>query len=65
MRQIQQLVWRIPGVCKYHAVFAREYWRMIIDNQYGAALREIIRTLYKYKKVEKLKGNLKPTMCAR
>ena len=47
-------------VCKYHVVFTPKYRRKIIYNQYRTDLREIIRTLCKYKGVEKLEGNMMP-----
>ena len=47
-------------VCKYHVVFTPKYRRKIIDNQYRADLREIIRTLCKYKGVEIVEGNMMP-----
>ena len=50
-------------VCKYHVVFTPKYRRKIIYNQYRADLREIIRTLCKYKGVEILEGNMMPDRC--
>ena len=47
-------------VCKYHVVFTPKYRRKIIYNQYRADLREIIRTLCKYKGVEMVEGNMMP-----
>ena len=47
-------------VCKYHVVFTPKYRRKIIYNQYRTDLRESIRTLCKYKGVEKLEGNMMP-----
>ena len=49
-------------VCKYHVVFAPKYRRKIIYNQYRADLREIIRTLCKYKGVEIVEGNRVPDL---
>lgn len=42
--------------CKYHIVFCAKYRRKIIYNQYRKDLREIIRTLCKYKGVKYWKG---------
>ena len=39
-------------VCKYHIVFTPKYRRKIVFNQYKESLRDIIRTLCKYKGVE-------------
>ncbi len=47
-------------VCKYHIVFCPKYRRKIIYNQYRKDLREIIRTLCKYKGVEILEGHMMP-----
>ena len=47
-------------VCKYHVVFTPKYKRKIIYNQYRTDLREIIRTLCKYKGVEILEGSMMP-----
>ncbi len=44
-------------MCKYHVVFTLKYRSKIIYNEYRADLREIIRTLCKYKGVEILEGN--------
>ena len=45
-------------LCKYHIVFCPKYRRKIIYNEYRADLREIIRTLCKYKGVEIIEGNM-------
>ena len=47
-------------VCKYHIVFCPKYRRKIIYNQYRADLRDIIRTLCKYKGVEIIEGHMMP-----
>ena len=47
-------------MCKYHIVFTPKYRRKMIYNQYRESLREIIRTLCKYKGVEILEGHLMP-----
>ena len=45
-------------LCKYHIVFCPKHRRKITYNQYQADLREIIRTLCKYKGVEIIEGNM-------
>ena len=45
-------------MCKYHIVFTPKYRRKIIYNQYRESLKEIIRTLCKYKGVEILEGHM-------
>ena len=45
-------------MCKYHIVFTPKYRRKVIYNQYRESLKEIIRTLCKYKGVEILEGHL-------
>lgn len=45
-------------MCKYHIVFIPKYRRKVIYNQYRESLREIIRTLCKYKDVEIIEGHL-------
>ena len=47
-------------VCKYHIVLCAKYRRKIIYNQYRKDLREIIRTLCKYKGGEILEGHMMP-----
>ena len=47
-------------VCKYHIVFCPKYRRKIIYHQYREDLRDIIRTLCKYKGVEILEGHMMP-----
>ncbi len=47
-------------VCKYHIVFCPKYRRKIIYHQYREDLRDIIRTLCKYKGVETLEGHMMP-----
>ena len=47
-------------MCKYHVVFVPKYRRKIINNQYRADLRGIIRELRKYKGVEIIEGHMMP-----
>ena len=47
-------------ICKYHIVFTPKYRRKAIYNQYRADLRNIIKTLCKYKGVENIEGNMMP-----
>ena len=47
-------------LCKYHIVIVPKYRRKVIYNQYRASLRDIIRTLCKYKGVEILEGHMMP-----
>src|SRR5699024_6603852 len=47
-------------MCKYHIVFCPKYRRKIIYKEYRKDLREIIRTLCKYKGVEILEGHMMP-----
>ena len=47
-------------MCKYHIVFIPKYRRKAIYVQYRADLREIIKTLWRYKGVEILEGHMKP-----
>ena len=47
-------------MCKYHIVFTPKYRRKVIYNQLRADIREIIRTLCKYKGVEILEGHMMP-----
>ncbi len=47
-------------LCKYHIVIVPKYRRKAIYNQYRARLRDIIRTLCKYKGVEILEGHMMP-----
>ena len=46
-------------MCKYHIVFTPKYRRKIVDNQYKADLRDIIKQLCAYKGVEIIEGHLK------
>ena len=39
-------------LCKYHIVFTPKYRRKIIYNQYRESIKEIIKSLCKYKGVE-------------
>ena len=47
-------------LCKYHIVFTPKYRRKIIYNQLREDLREIIKTLCRYKGVEIIEGHLMP-----
>lgn len=47
-------------LCKYHIVFTPKYRRKAIYNQYRKDLKEIIKTLCKYKGVEIIEGHLMP-----
>ena len=47
-------------MCKYHIVFTPKYRRKVIYNQLKADIREILRSLCKYKGVEILEGELMP-----
>ena len=45
-------------LCKYHIVFTPKYRRKEIYGQYRESLREIIRTLCKYKGVKIIEGHM-------
>ena len=45
-------------MCKYHIVFTPKYRRKAIYGQYRESIREILRTLCKYKGVEILEGHM-------
>ena len=45
-------------MCKYHVIFIPKYRRKAIHGQYRDDLREIIKTLCKYKGVEIIEGHL-------
>ena len=47
-------------LCKYHIVFTPKYRRKIIYNQLREDLRDIIKTLCRYKGVEIIEGHLMP-----
>lgn len=47
-------------MCKYHIVFTPKYRRKVIYNQYKEDIRDIIKTLCKYKGVEIIEGHLMP-----
>ena len=47
-------------MCKYHIVIVPKYRRKIIYNQYRTSLRDIIKELCRYKKVEILEGHMMP-----
>ena len=47
-------------MCKYHIIFTPKYRRKVIYGQYREDLKEIFRTLCKYKGVEILEGHLMP-----
>ncbi len=43
-------------MCKYHIVFTPKYRRKIVYNQYKTDLRDILKQLCSYKRVEILEG---------
>lgn len=45
-------------MCKYHIVFIPKYRRKVIYGQYREDLKEILKTLCKYKGVEIIEGHL-------
>ena len=45
-------------LCKYHIVFTPKYRRKVIYNQIREDLRDIIKTLCRYKGVEIIEGHL-------
>ena len=45
-------------MCKYYIVFTPKYRRKIVFNQYKESIRDILRTLCKYKGVEIIEGHL-------
>ena len=47
-------------MCKYHIVFTPKYRRKVIYNPYKEDIRDIIKTLCKYKGVEITEGHLMP-----
>ena len=47
-------------VCKYHIVFTPKYRRKVIYNQYKASIREVIKNLCAYKRIEIIEGHLMP-----
>ena len=47
-------------LCKYHIVFTPKYRRKVVYNQYRESIKEIIKTLCKYKGVEIIEGQLMP-----
>jgi putative transposase len=57
MRQFKRLahaVWE----CKYHVVWCPKYRFRILQGQLGKTLREILRQLCEWKKIEILAGNI-------
>ena len=46
--------------CKYHIVFTPKYRRKIIYNQYRESLKEILKSLCKYKGIEIIEGHMMP-----
>ena len=57
MKQFKKLahaVWR----CKYHIVWCPKYRFRILKGEIGKSLREIIRQLCEWKKIEILEGNI-------
>ena len=47
-------------MCKYHIVFTPKYRRKAIYNQYKESIRDIIKQLCAYKRVEIIEGHLMP-----
>ena len=47
-------------MCKYHIVFTPKYRRKVIDNQLKADIRDILKQLCSYKRVEIIEGYLMP-----
>ena len=47
-------------LCKYHIVFTPKYRRKVIYNKYREDLREILKMLCDWKRVEILEGHLMP-----
>ena len=47
-------------LCKYHIVIVPKYRRKVIYNEQRKDLREIIKTLCKYKGVEIIEGHMMP-----
>ena len=47
-------------MCKYHVVFCPKYRRKAIYGQYREDIREIIRTLCRYKGIEIIEGHMMP-----
>ena len=47
-------------MCKYHIVFTPKYRRKVIYNQLKVDIREVLRSLCKFKGVEILEGHLMP-----
>ena len=45
-------------LCKYHIVFTPKYRRKTIYNQYRESLKEILKQLCKYKRVEIIEGHM-------
>lgn len=55
-KSLSHTVWS----CKYHIIFVPKYRRKIIYNKYRDTLRDVIRSLCKYKGVEIIEGHLMP-----
>ena len=47
-------------ICKYHIVFAPKYRRKVFYGEYREAIREILRTLCRWKAVEIIEGEIRP-----
>ena len=60
MANINHSLSHTKWLCKYHVVFTPKYRRKIIYNQYRESLKEIIKTLCRYKGVETLEGHMMP-----
>ena len=48
--------------CKYHIVFAPKYRRKVFFDEKRKEIREILRTLCKWKGVEVIEGEICPTI---
>ena len=53
-KRLAHAVWR----CKYHIVWCPKYRFRILKGEIGKSLREIIRQLCEWKKIEILEGNI-------
>ena len=49
--------------CKYHIVFAPKYRRKVFYNEKREDVREILRTLCKWKGVDIIEGEICPFKC--
>lgn len=53
-KRLAHAVWR----CKYHIVWCPKYRFRVLKGEIGRSLREIIRQLCEWKKIEILEGNI-------